>query len=96
MWVSQEAGHGGVAGDLVIEEEAPVIAIWHSQFAIRQCEPVQDVVLHLLIVVHQGISLPLFCAVQSQLEHLEGKSCLAQLLLYYILIGSVEEIVVLK
>ena len=94
--VSLEASLRGVGGNLVVEEEAPVVAVGHSQFAIGQSEPVEDAVLHLLIVVHQGVGLPLLFAIQALLKHLESQSGLTQLLHHHVLIGRVEEVVVLE
>ena len=96
MRVLKETGKGGVGGDLVVEEEAPVIAVGHCQFAVGKGKPVEDAVLHFLIVVHQCIGLPCFGAMKSLLKKLEGKGCLTQFLLDNILVGGVEEIVVLE
>ena len=37
MRVAQEAGVGGVGGNLVVEEQAPVVAVGHGQFTVGQC-----------------------------------------------------------
>ena len=81
---------------MVVEEEAPVIAVGHCQFSVSQSEPVEDAVLHLLVMVHQCIGLPCFGAMKSLLKKLEGKGCLTQFLLDNILVGGVEEVVVLE
>ena len=91
--VAQEAGHGGVGGDLVEEEQAPVVAVGHRQLAVGQCQPVQHVVLHMLLVVHQRIGLPLRVAALEQQHRQMG---LAQLLLHHVLIAGVEQVVVLQ
>ena len=96
MRVLEEAGKGGVGGDLVVQEEAPVVAVRHCQFAVGQGKPVENAVLHFLIVVHQGIGLPCLGAMKSLLKQFEGKGCLTQLLLDDILVGSVEEVMVLE
>ena len=96
MWVAQEAGVGGVGGDLVVEEQAPVVAVRHGQFAIGKCQPVEYLVHYLLIVVHQGIGSPLFRSREFLLEEFQGQGCLAKLLHDDVLIGGVEVVVVLE
>ena len=34
MRVAQEAGVGGIAGNLIVEEQAPVVAVGHGQFTV--------------------------------------------------------------
>ena len=93
--IAQEAGHRRIRSDLIEEEKAPVITIGHGQFAIGKSQPVEHLIHHLLVIVHQGVGLPLLCTRSAQLEHLERQSSLAQLLHHHILVAGVEEIMVL-
>ena len=91
--VAQEAGSRGVAGDLVVEEHAPVIAVRHSQFSVGQRQTAEHFVHDFLVVVHQGVGLPFrFLA----LEQMEGQMGFAQFLHHDILVRSMEVIVVLQ
>ena len=96
MWVLLEACLCGVACYLVVEEEAPVVAVGHGEFAVSECEPVEYAVLNLLVVVHESVCLPFLLAMQSCLEHLEGKGCLSEFLHDDVLVGGVEEVVILE
>ena len=91
--VALEAGLGGVGGDLVVEEQAPVVAVGHGQFAVGQSQPVEHVVHHFLIVVLQGGGVPLLV---GALEQLQRQSGFAQLLHHDVLVRGVEEVVVLQ
>ena len=96
MRVAQEAGVGRVGGNLVVEEEAPVVAVGHGQLAVGQCQPVEHLLHHLVVVVHQGVGLPFLLAVESLLEQLQGQCSLAQFLNDHVLIAGVEVVVVLQ
>ena len=91
--IAEEAGGSGVTGDLVEEEEAPVVAVGHGQFAVGQGQALEHLVEDLLLVVHQGVGLPLLFAA---LEEEQGQVCLAQFLHDDVLVGGVEEVVVLQ
>ena len=93
--IFQEAGIGRITGYLVVEEQAPVVSIGHGQFAVGKSQPVEHLLHHLIIIVHQRIGLPLFLAVNAQLEHLQGKSCFTQFLDDYILVAGMEIVMVL-
>ena len=77
MRITQEAGVGGVGGDLVVEEEAPVVAVRHGQFAVAQRQPVEHLFHHSVVVVHQGVGVPFLRAVEPLLKELQGQSGLA-------------------
>ena len=51
--IAQHAGHGAVAGELVVEEQAPVVAIGHGQLAVAQSQPPKDAVADLAAVVEE-------------------------------------------
>ena len=91
--VAQEAGSRGVAGDLVVEEHAPVIAVRHSQFSVGQRQTAEHLVHDFLVVVHQGVGLPFRILA---LEQMEGQMGFAQFLHHDILVRSMEVIVVLQ
>ena len=78
---------------MVIEEEAPVIAVGHGLLSVGQSEPVEDVLRYLVTIVEQRARSP---SLASALEKPQCQCCLTEFLDDYILIGSMEEIVVLK
>ena len=94
--VAQEAGVGGIARNLVVEEQAPVVAVGHGQLAIGQGQPVEHLFLHSVVVVHQGVGLPFLGSVERVLEEFQGQCGLAQLLDDHVLVGGVEIVVVLQ
>ena len=66
--IPEEAGIRRIAGNLVIKEQAPVVAVRHSEFAVGECEPVQHLCLHLFIMMHQGVGLPFLLTIEFLLE----------------------------
>ena len=94
--ISEEAGVGGIRCNLVVEEQAPVVAVRHSKFAISESKPVEHFLLYLEVVVHQSVCLPFLFAIERCLEEFQGKSSLAKFLDYHILIRGVEIVMVLQ
>ena len=93
--IAQEAGIGRVRGNLVVEEEAPVVAVRHGQLTVGQRKPVEHLCLHLVVVVHQCVGLPFLFSVESSLEELQCERGLAKLLNDHVLIRGMEVAVVL-
>ena len=96
MRIAQKTGVGGVGGNLVVKEQAPVVTVGHGQFAIAECQPIENLLHHLVIMMHQGVGMPFFCTVKFLLEEFQGQGSLAQFLNDHILIGGVEIIMVLE
>ena len=96
MRIAQETCIGGIGCNLVIEEKTPVVSVWHGQLTVGQCQPVEHLAHHFVIVMHQGVGLPFLLTNGAQLEQLQGQGSLAQLLNDHILIGCVEIVVVLQ
>ena len=94
--IPEEAGIRGVAGNLIIEEQTPVVAVGHSEFTVGECEPVQHLRLHLLIMMHQRVGLPFLLAIEFLLEQFQGEGRLTQFLHDHILIRCVEIVMVLQ
>ena len=81
--IFQEAGHGRVARDLIVQEHAPVVAVRHGQFTVGKRKLTEYIVHNFLVVVHEGIGLPFGV---FSLEQFECQIGFAQLLYDYILI----------
>ena len=91
--ISLHAGHRSITRYLIIEEEAPVVAIGHGLLSVGKGEPVENVLCHLVAIVEQSARSP---ALMLTLEESQGQRCLAEFLDDHILIGGMEEVVVLK
>ena len=75
--IASHACHCRVGCHLVVEEEAPVVAIGHSLLPVGQCEPVEHILCDRVTVMEQCLALP-FLSVA--LEQPEGERGLSELL----------------
>ena len=91
--ISLHAGHRSITRYLIIEEEAPVVAIGHGLLSVGKGEPVENVLCHLVAIVEQGTRSP---PLPLTLEETQCQRSLAKFLDHHILIGRMEEVVVLK
>ena len=94
--IPEETGIRRIAGNLVVEKQAPVVTVGHSEFTVGECKPVEHFSLHLFVVVHQCIGLPFLLTIKFLLEQFQGESSLAQFLHHHVLIRGVEVVMVLQ
>ena len=91
--IPSQTGHRSITRHLIIEEETPVVAIGHRLLTVGQGEPVENILCYLVAIMEQSAGSP---ALTFTLEESQGQRCLAEFLDDHILIGGMEEVVVLK